>query len=529
MTTKKIQSLQDGKCVLGIEFGSTNIKAVLLDQSNQIIASGSHQWENQYDQGVWTYPEDAIWSGLSSCYSSLKANVQETYGVTLKQLRGIGISGMMHGYIALDDENNWLVPFRTWRNTITEDACNILGDAFSFHIPQRWTIAHLEQAILNKETHISNLHHVTTLAGYVHFMLTGTKVVGVGEASGIFPIDSKTKTYHQEMVDTFHTMHNDLKIDLHTLFPAVLPAGEQAGTLTQHGALLLDPSGDLEAGAVFAPPEGDAGTGMVATNAVQPRTGNVSAGTSVFAMIVLEQPLSKPYDMIDMVTTPDGADVAMVHVNNCTSDINAWASLFQDVLQTFGVTVDSNTLYETLFTKALQGDSNLGKMLLYNYFSGEHITGFEEGRPLLVRQADSTFNVANVMKANLFSSLATLRMGMNVLFEQEQVSIDSITGHGGLFKTPYVGQVILASAINTPIATQASAGQGGPYGMALLTNYLFHHDNQTLATYLEKNVFADVTTEVVAPKEELVQEFNQYLATYQQGLPIETAAIKYFK
>lgn len=520
------KSIQEGRCVLGIEFGSTRIKSVLLDENNNIVSSGSKQWENKFEDNVWTYHEEEIWEGFKESYKQIKEDVLNKYGVTITKLGGIGISGMMHGYIALDKDDNWLVPFRTWRNTITSEASKKLSTMFNFHIPQRWTIAHLYQAILNKEEHLSQVSYVTTLAGYIHYKLTGEKFVGIGEASGIFPIDSNTKEYNKKMVEAFN---DKTGLSLLDIIPGILPAGKVAGKLTKEGVALLDPSNDLESGILFAPAEGDAGTGMVATNAIKKRTGNVSAGTSVFAMIVLENELSTPYDMIDVVTTPVGDSVAMVHVNNCTSDINAWVELFKDVLDTFGFDVDQDTLYKTLFEKSLKGDSEVGKLLSFNYLSGEHITGFREGRPLLVRQNDSTFNVNNIMKMNLFSSLATLRVGMDVL-RGEEIKVDSITGHGGLFKTPYVGQVMLASAINTPITTLASASEGGPYGMALLTNYMVHSKEWlSLSKYLNVNVFDKMEKVEVKPDKDLVKEFNSYMRKYVQALPVEQAAINYTK
>lgn len=523
--------IMDGNTVLGIEFGSTRIKAVLVNHDNDILATGSFAWENNYQDGFWTYSHESIIEGLQACYRDVKNRVIEEYGIPLQTIGGLGISGMMHGYIALDTNNQLLVPFRTWRNTTTEESATRLSKEFDFHIPQRWTIAHLYQAILNKEEHIESLAHVTTLAGYIHFLLTGQKNVGIGEASGIFPIDSTVKTYNQSMIGQFEVLiQGRLSKPIQELFPNVLTAGSQAGTLTESGAMILDPSGDLKQGIPFAPPEGDAGTGMVATNAIQVRTGNVSAGTSVFAMIVLEKPLSKAYDMIDIVTTPVGDTVAMVHVNNCTSDINAWVEFMNDVLQTFGVKTTTDTLYETLFNKALEGSIDDGKLLSYNYFSGEHITGLDQGRPLFIRKNDSAFNVANVMKVHLFSALATLRIGMDILLQKEHIAIDSLTGHGGLFKTPHVGQKILASALHTPITILATAGEGGPYGMALLINYMIQKRNyDNLSKYLIDKAFTTIKKETIEPETTLHKEFNDYLHTYKKGLKIEQLAVQLFE
>ncbi|QMS85782.1 xylulokinase [Candidatus Xianfuyuplasma coldseepsis] len=531
MKTTTIKNIQSGNTALGLEFGSTRIKAVLLDPDNHIIATGSHQWENQFHEGVWTYSEAAIWQGLQSCYSNLVDDVSRQYNVVLQTVGAIGISGMMHGYIALDASDNLVVPFRTWRNTMTKEASEKLSKKFIFHVPQRWTIAHLYQALLNKEEHLNDITHVTTLAGYVHYKLTGQKVVGIGEASGIFPIDSTTKDYDQNMVDAFESIiQEQLPYTVKELLPHVLVAGEEAGQLTKQGALLLDPSGQLSTGIPFAPPEGDAQTGMIATNAIKVRTGNVSAGTSIFAMVVLDKPLSKPYEMIDIVTTPVGDSVAMVHVNNCTSDINAWVEFVRNILQSFGQKVSDDELFQTIFQSALQPDVSTGKMLAYNYFSGEHITGVSAGRPLLVRTSDSEFTLGNVMKVHLFSALATLRIGMDTLMDTEQTTIDSLTGHGGLFKTPIVGATFLASALNTPITTLTTAGEGGPYGMALLANYMVQkEDYDNLENYLNIKVFSENDKEVIQPVQTLHQEFNEYLASYKKGLDIERIAIKQFE
>ena len=431
-----------GKAVLGIEFGSTRIKAVLIDENNAPIASGSHEWENQLVDNIWTYSLDAIWAGLQDAYAQMAADVKKQYDVEVEKLAGLGFSAMMHGYMVFDENDEILVPFRTWRNSITGPASEELTKLFNFHIPQRWSIAHLYQAILNGEDHVSKIKFQTTLEGYIHWKLTGEKVLGIGEASGMFPVDMNTKDYNQTMVDQFDALIADRKLPwkLRDIFPKVLVAGENAGTLTAEGAKLLDPTGKLQAGVPVCPPEGDAGTGMVATNSVKVRTGNVSAGTSVFGMVVLEKDLSKAYDEIDIVTTPTGYPVAMAHCNNCTSDLNAWVGLFKEFAEAFGMDVDMNKLFGTLYNKALEGDAECGGLLAYNYFSGEHITGFEEGRPMFVRTPESKFNLANFMRVNLFAALSVLKTGLDILFKQEGVQADKIYGHGGLFKTKGVGQ-----------------------------------------------------------------------------------------
>jgi len=513
---------------LGIELGSTRIKAVLLDEYNRTIAVGIHNWENKLIDNIWTYSEESIWHGIKSCYLNLKDHVHKQYGITLKKIDAIGISGMMHGYIALDSNDNLLVPFRTWRNTMTKEASEKLADLFSFPIPQRWSIAHLYQAILNEEEHVNNIASITTVAGYVHYKFTDNLVLGIGEASGVFPIDSFSKNYNQRMIEQFNGLLSDnIAWKLSDILPQVLIAGDYAGKLSREGALMLDPSGDLEPGIPFCPPEGDAGTGMIATNAIRPRKGNVSAGTSVFSMVVLEKPLSRPYDTIDIVTTPIGDDVAMVHVNNCTSDINAWVGFVEDVLRLFDYSVTKEELYSKLFNSTLVGESDTGNLLTYNYFSGEHITRFEEGRPVLVRKPNSSFSIANVMKANLFSAIAVLTIGMNVLLNEEQVRVDSITGHGGLFNIPVVGQRVLASAINTPVTTMRTASEGGPYGMAVLANYLLSRDQyKNLEEYLDEVVFANTATHTEQPDPQLKVDFEQYLKKYIKGLPIEKQAVE---
>ena len=467
-------TIVNGKAVLGIEFGSTRIKAVLIDENNTPIASGAHDWENRLENGIWTYSLEDIWTGLQDCYRKMTEDVQAQYGVKVEKLGAIGFSAMMHGYLAFNKDGELLVPFRTWRNTITQEASEALTEAFQFHIPQRWSIAHLYQAILNGEDHVKDVDFFTTLDGYIHWQLTGEKVLGVGSATGMFPVDSDTKDYYTSMIEKFDEMAaaKGMPWKVENLLPKVLLAGDNAGVLTAEGAKRLDPTGTLQPGCPLCPPEGDAGTGMAATNSVKQRTGNVSAGTSVFAMIVLEKALKEVHEEIDMVTTPSGDAVAMVHCNNCTSDLNAWVNVFKEFAESFGMEVDMNKLFGTLYNKALEGDKDCGGLLAYNYFSGEHITGFEEGRPMFVRTPDSKFNLANFMRANLYTSLGALKVGLDILLKEEGVAVDRITGHGGLFKTKGVGQKILAGAMDATVSVMKTAGEGGAWGIALLASYM---------------------------------------------------------
>ena len=530
MDAKK--AILEQKTALGIEFGSTRIKAVLVGADNAPIASGDHEWENRYENGVWTYSLEDIWSGLQDAYSKMAADVKEKYGITLTRVGAIGFSAMMHGYMAFDKAGNLLVPFRTWRNNITEEASEKLTDLFGFHIPQRWTIAHLYQAILNGETHVADIDYVTTLAGYIQWKMTGERVVGVGEASGIFPIDSETNTYFADMIAKFDEAVADKAYPWKALdvLPRVLTAGDNAGVLTKEGAALLDVSGNLEAGIPLCPPEGDAGTGMAATNSVRVRTGNVSAGTSVFAMIVLEKNLSKVYPEIDMVTTPSGHPVAMVHCQNCTSDLNAWVNLFREFAQTFGMEISTNDLFGKLYHKALEGDADCGGLLAYNYFSGEHVTGFNEGRPVFARTPDAKFNLANFMRVNLFTSLGALKVGLDILMKEEHVQVDQILGHGGLFKTKGVGQKILAGAIDAPVSVMETAGEGGAWGIALLASYMINkEENETLEDYLDAKVFAGNAGTKMDPDPADVAGFEAFTERYKKGLPIERAAVESLK
>ena len=520
--------IEQGGAILGIEFGSTRIKAVLIDGENRPVADGGHGWENRLENGIWTYTLEDIWDGLKDCYRNLKQDVAEKYGVKLTKLAAMGFSGMMHGYLAFDGDGQLLVPFRTWRNTMTEQAAKELSELFQFNIPQRWSSAHLYQAVLNDEPHVKDVRFITTLAGYIHWKLTGEKVVGIGEAAGMFPIDSAAKDYDQRMADQFDGLVADRRYPwkLREILPRVLVAGENAGMLTEDGAKLLDGDGDLEAGIPICPPEGDAGTGMAATSSVAVRTGNVSAGTSIFAMAVLEKELSAYYEEIDMVTTPSGDPVAMVHCNNCTSDLNAWAGLFEEALETFGVKTDPDTLYGNLYRKALEGDADCGGLLAYNYFSGESITGFEEGRPLFVRKPDSCFNLANFMRTHLLTSLGALKNGMDILMKQEKIRLDKMYGHGGLFKTKGVGQRFMAAAIDTPVYVMETAGEGGAWGIALLASYMKNREeNESLAGYLGAKVFHGEEGICEEPDAADVEGFEVFMKRYNQGLAIERAAV----
>ncbi|MDE6889430.1 MAG: FGGY-family carbohydrate kinase [Eubacterium sp.] len=525
------ETIVNGKAVLGIEFGSTRIKAVLIGEDNTPIASGAHDWENRLEDGIWTYTLDDIWTGLQDSYTKMAADVKAQYGVEVTSLAAIGFSAMMHGYMVFDKAGELLVPFRTWRNTITGQASEQLTELFQYHIPQRWSIAHLDQAVLNGEEHVASIDYLVTLAGYIHWQLTGEKVLGVGEASGMFPIDIAACDYNQRMVDQFdeRVAAKGYPWKLRDILPKVLSAGDAAGKLTEEGAKKLDVSGKLCAGIPVCPPEGDAGTGMVATNSVAVRTGNVSAGTSVFGMVVMEKELSKVYEEIDLVTTPTGNLVGMVHCNNCTSDLNAWVNLFKEFAESFGMTVDMNQLFATLYHKALEGDKNCGGLLAYNYFSGEHVTKFDSGRPLFVRKPDSSFNLANFMRAHLMASLSVLKTGLNLMLKEEGVKVDKMLGHGGLFKTKGVGQSILAAAINAPVFVMETAGEGGAWGIALLASYMVNKaDGESLDDYLNNKVFAGQEGIRMDPDPADVKGFDEFLEAYTTGLPIERAAVEHF-
>jgi sugar (pentulose or hexulose) kinase len=530
MNTDAKSIIENGKAILGIEFGSTRIKAVLIDPENRPIAQGSHTWENQLVDGLWTYSIEAIWYGLQDCYADLRRNVKEQYDIEIETLAAIGVSAMMHGYMAFNKQQEILVPFRTWRNTNTAKAAAELSDLFVFNIPLRWSISHLYQAILDNEEHVKDIDYLTTLAGYIHWLITGERVLGIGDASGMLPIDPQTKNYSAAMIEKFDNLVADrgYQWKLADILPRVLPAGKNAGFLTPEGAKRLDVSGHLKAGIPVCPPEGDAGTGMVATNAVKPRTGNVSAGTSSFSMIVLEKDLSRPYEVIDIVTTPDGNPVAMVHCNNCTSDLNAWVNLFKEYQELMGMPVDMNQVYEKLYNHALKGAADCGGLLSYNYFSGEPVTGMAEGRPMFVRSANDKFTLANFMRANLYAAVGVLKIGNDILFNDEHIKVDKITGHGGLFKTKGVGQRILAAALNSPISVMETAGEGGPWGMAILGSYLVNNTaNLSLPEFLDEKVFAGNQGTEIAPTPEDVAGFNAYIKKYNRCLPIEAAAVKY--
>lgn len=502
---------------LGVEFGSTRIKAVSIDECHTPLSSGDYTWESDFRDGVWTYDLEEAWDGLRQALSGIRD--RET-------VSGMGVSAMMHGYLAFDRDWNLLAPFRTWQNTITAQAAAELTELFGFNIPQRWSVAHLYQAILNGEAHVERIAHITTLAGYIHYMLTGVNAVGVGEASGMFPIDSKKLCYEEAMVEKFQGLVSGRKLPwkLTDILPRVLAAGENAGSLTQQGAELLH--GLLKPGVPFAPAEGDAGTGMTATNAVAPRTGNVSAGTSIFSMVVLERPLKKVYKEIDLVTTPTGRPVAMVHCNNCTNDSNAWVSVLKEAAQLLGGDPAAGEVYTQLYEKSLEGDPDCGGVLVCNYMAGEGVTHLDEGRPMVVRRPDARFTLANFFRATLYATMATLKIGMDILAE-EKVAIDSLTGHGGLFKTPVVGQKYLAAACNAPVTCMETAGEGGPYGMALLSAYLVNRaEGETLEDYLKNRVFAGVSGTTRPPESADVEGFNRYIESYKALLEVERKAVE---
>ena len=530
MSNSALEAITTGRTALGIEFGSTRIKAVLVGPDNMPLATGAHDWENQFVDRIWTYSLDTVRAGLQASYASLAADVKARYGIELTTVGAVGVSAMMHGYLAFDASGDLLVPFRTWRNTITGEAAAKLSATFGHNIPQRWSIAHLYQAILNGEEHVSRITHLTTLAGYVHSQLTGRRVLGVGDASGMFPIDINTGDYNATMLGQFDELIVDTGVSwkLRDILPQVLPAGVDAGTLTEAGARLLDPTGALTAGVLVCPPEGDAGTGMVATNSVARRTGNVSAGTSIFAMIVLEHELDRVHDELDLVTTPAGDLVAMVHCNNGASELNAWAGLFAEFAKRLGSDADANAVFEALFTASLEGAADCGGLLAYNYLSGEHITGLAEGRPLFTRTPDSQFSLANFMRTHLFAALATLRVGMEVLLKTERVQLDSMFAHGGLFKTRGVAQRYLAAAINAPVSVGDVAGEGGAWGIALLAAFARDRaDGQQLDEYLTTAVFANAALESIDPDPADVAGFDAYVSRFVAGLPIEKAAVEH--
>ena len=513
--------------VLGIELGSTRIKGVLIDENHHVIASGSYSWENRLESGVWTYRlEDAV-AGVRACYSALREDVLQKYGEPLRRVAAIGISGMMHGYLAFDENMKQLAPFRTWRNTITAPAAAELTELFRFNIPQRWSIAHLYQAILNKESHVCQIDYIATLSGYIHYLLTGQRVTGIDEASGMFPYDDEAKDFDAARITQFDGLIAPYGFPwkLKDILPKVLPAGAQAGALTTEGAALLDESGTLEAGIPLCPPEGDAGTGMIATGAVMPRTGSISAGTSAFSLQVLERPLKNYYPEIDVVATPSGKTVAMAHTNTCTSEIDAWVNLIADAALAMGWPMDKNELYPAMYRKALEGDPDCSGIIAFNYFAGEPLTGTETGRPMLVRLPDSKLTVANLMRSQLYGAIATLKIGMDMLAQEENVESDRLLGHGGFFKTPGVGQQILADALNVPISTMETAGEGGPWGMALLAAYMRRKDEgETMEDYLTNRVFRDAKSICVQPDAAGVAGFQRYLERYRACVPAQQAA-----
>ncbi len=531
MTGSTTAAIRAGRTALGIELGSTRIKAVLIDESQQPVASGSFAWENQLTDGFWTYDLVDAERGVQESYRNLCEDVRSKYGVALTAVGAIGISGMMHGYLPFDAAGNQLASFRTWRNTNTERAAKQLSEAFDFNVPIRWSVSHLYQAMLDHEAHVPSIAHITTLAGYIHWRLTGERVMGVGEASGMFPIDSKTNDYDRRMLEVFDTMAKPYghSWQIRDLLPKVLVAGQPAGTLTEAGAKLLDPSGALRGGIPVAPPEGDAGTGMIATDSVALRTGNVSAGTSIFAMAVLERPLSRMYPEIDMVTTPAGRPVAMAHCNNCTSDWDAWAKVLKETASLFGATPSTPELYDKLYEKSLEGAADCAGILTYNYLSGEPVTGLSEGRPMVVRRPEAQFSLANFLRASLYSTLASLRVGMEILFN-EGARLDRLMGHGGLFKTEYVGQKYMADAMGIPVSVMATAGEGGPFGMAVLAGYLiWKQADESLDEYLASRVFAGADVKTVAPDKAGMAGFQAFLKAYLTGLAAEKAAVEYIK
>lgn len=526
------QLIDDGNAVLGIEFGSTRIKAVLIDKRGTILAKGVFDWENSFENGIWTYPQTQIWAGLQAAYRHLAENVKTQYQIPLKRVAAIGISAMMHGYMPFDKAGNLLVPFRTWRNNFTEKSSQKLTALFDYNIPQRWSIAHLYHAILNQEPHVGQIDYLTTLAGYVHWQLTGEKVLGIGDASGMFPIDMQTQDYSQKMLSRFDQLVQEKNYawKLSHILPRAQTAGKTAGKLTALGAKLLDPTGDLQPDIPFCPPEGDAGTGMVATNSIKPKTGNISAGTSAFAMIVLEQTLSRVYAQLDMVTTPAGKLVAMAHANNCTTDINAWLNLFGESLQAFGVNINTDKLYETLLLQALKADPDCGDLLAYGFYSGEHAVGLSEGCPLFLHPTNANFNLANFIRVHLYTAFGAMKLGMDILLQQERVEIKRILGHGGIFKTQGVAQKVLASALNIPVATMETASEGGAWGIALLAAFLENAQRgQSLEQYLDDEIFAETVTNVVEPDAIMHRGYEKFMQNYQRGIAIVQAAIDHTK
>ncbi|MFD2211583.1 xylulokinase [Virgibacillus halophilus] len=525
------QAIVSGDTSLGIELGSTRIKAVLIDNHFETIATGSYEWENILENGFWTYNLADIITGLQTAYSEMKQQVERSHGVTIRTIGSIGISAMMHGYLAFDHTGELLVPFRTWRNATTGTAAKTLTDQFQFNIPERWSVAHLYQAILNEEKHLPRIDFMTTLSGFMHWLLTGKKILGIGDASGMFPIDETTQDYHETMLRQFDELiaAKGFPWKLEDILPEVCISGKQAGELTKIGVKILDRSQNLQPGIPLCPPEGDAGTGMVATNSVRQRTGNISVGTSIFAMIVLEEKLSNVYPEIDLVATPNGSPVAMVHANNCSSDINAWLGLFREFSEAMGQAVETDTLFDVMLTKALEADQDGGGLLSYGYYSGENITRLEKGRPLFVRSPESNFNLANFMRTHLFTAFGALKIGMDILKKKENVAIDSILAHGGLFKTPVVGQKMIAAAINAPVSVMGTAGDGGAWGIAILASYMKNKErNERLEDFLDEKVYRTSNRTEIHPDQSDVKGFEEFIERYKKGLVIERAAVDHF-
>lgn len=520
--------IEEGNIYIGIEFGSTRIKAVMTDAGGRVLASGGKNWENRFENGLWIYTPEQIHSGLKECYANLLADVKSKYGTVIKKVKAFGISGMMHGYVALDKSKNIIAPFRTWRNNVTQKEAAYLTELFGFNIPQRWSIAHLCQAVWNKEEHLDSLDYLTTLSGYIHYLLTDEKVIGVCEASGMFPLDPQTNGFDRNMMDKFNNMMKEYDCDLSIgdILPTVLCAGKPAGTLTSDGAAFIDVSGNLKPGAVFCPPEGDAGTGMVATDSIRQKTGNISAGTSAFAMIVLEKELSKVYEEFDIVHTPDGSVTAMVHAANCTTEINSWFSLFGEVLKAFGTDVNTEQLYETLFKKAMEGDEDCGGLMAYGFHSGEHLLRLSRGCPLFLHNTESAFNLANFIRVQIYTSFGVLKSGLDLLKQNENVTLDKITGHGGIFKTKGVAQDILASALDTPVAVNEAAGEGGAWGIAVLAAFLEKANEMQLPDFLDDIIFKDAKISVSAPNPEIVKGYDSFMQNFNKCLNAEYALTK---
>ncbi|UTB89286.1 xylulokinase [Staphylococcus carnosus] len=524
------QMIEDGSLSIGIEFGSTRIKTVAVDENCVTVATGSFEWENQFLDGYWTYSINDVWVGLQKSYREMADYVKREFGVAIQRVKSIGISGMMHGYLAFDDKDDLLVPFRTWRNNNANTAAGILSKAFGVNIPERWSIAQLYQSALEDAPHTSKVSYMTTLSGFVHWYLTGERVLGVGDASGMFPIDPKTGGFREDLLEQFNTIFHQrgFKQDIRELLPRVLSAGGNAGYLTAEGARLIDSERELEPGAPLCAPEGDAATGMVATNSVAPRTGNVSAGTSIFSMIVLDHPLKRVYPEVDLVTTPAGHEVAMIHANNCTSDINAWMDVFAEVLDAMGVDYSKDELFTRIFETALDGDPDLGRLLSYGYVSGEFITDVPKGFPMLIRDVDSKFTLANLMKTHIFSAFSTLKIGIDLLKHNEAMEIESMVGHGGIFKTERVAQSFLAAALESPVSVMQTASEGGAWGIAVLARYLIDvKEGVTLADYLQEKAFGDADALVIEPKKEDLETFREYIKKFEMGLPVERSAGEY--